>query len=298
MKYIMVLFSFTFISLSSLLHADTFFIAVGSCPPWKHGNDDEATQKMLLSCKNDIEVVTNSFSEKFDINQDQIYVLEQKDAIYDKISSTMQKIGKKAKPNDLLIVYLNSHGGIIPHKYKGYSVTSEIFALYTEEEPSDYSKAINENVWLSVREFRDMITGTMEQVKMNALVIIEACHSESSSEPFKFSPFITLKSSQKLAAIFSARSDQSASFTDDQTYARFTKEFSDSINNLKKGESLFDAYSKASEETYMGQLNKCLSLPDESLEYVYSNSEVFYESCVQQPDFFDPKGLIASIKVK
>ena len=39
MKYIMVLFSFTFISLSSLLHADTFFIAVGSCPPWKHGND-------------------------------------------------------------------------------------------------------------------------------------------------------------------------------------------------------------------------------------------------------------------
>ena len=88
----MVLFSFTFISLSSLLHADTFFIAVGSCPPWKHGNDDEATQKMLLSCKNDIEVVTNSFSEKFDINQDQIYVLEQKDAIYDKMYTDICKL--------------------------------------------------------------------------------------------------------------------------------------------------------------------------------------------------------------
>ena len=294
MKRLVILIFGMFLTFTMPALSMTHLIVLGSCPPYKHGANEEATKKMEESCRNNTKAVMKAFTDKFNVDPSHEYELVQENATYAKLTSTVEEVKAESSPGDLLVVYVNSHGGLVPHHYKGYPVNSEVFALYTEEEPTDFGKAVDDKVWMAVREFRDMITDAMHEAKLDVVLIFEACHSEASSEPIKHSS-ITLRSEQRLAALYSARADQSASFSDDGNYARFTENLVSAIENLKKGQHLFDAYALAAEETYIGQLKKCLSFTDADKEWIFSHPEKFYEYCTQQPDFYDPKGLLMDI---
>ena len=101
---------------------------------------------------------------------------------------------------------------------------------------------------------------------------------------------------EKIAYLFSAGAQQTSTFTDDNTQARFTSDLASALNNAASGTSLADIFSAVRETTHRGALSKCNKLGKDTLKSVMGSVDYYFKNCLQAPNYFDPKGLMLDLK--
>lgn len=294
----------SFILVSSLValiappaHADNYVLGVASCPPWKNGDDIEANERLLNMCPRDIAQMVNALEQRFDVKEENVVTLMQEDATPENMYRALFELEKSMTAGDTLFFFQMTHGGIIPYNYKGYNVSGEIFAYYSEEKPENFGTAVQDGYWISARDLRDAIYELGNSTDANIVAIVEACHSEAAGHEIVHNPLLNLDGNDRVSFIFSADADQAATFNDDSTGARFTEEFVSALVSADTGTSLDAVFSVAREKTHRGALNACMSRDPEDLKDLHGHPQAYFENCTQEPAFVDPRGLMLDLKV-
>jgi hypothetical protein len=273
----------------------THLFAVGVCPPWKTAPGDPAlTAKWGASCRNDMQVLTDSLRQSLSLKDTNITALIDEKATYDAVVASLTQLAEKAQPTDRVVIYLNTHGGEIDAGYKGYRVTDEVFAFYSEKEPEDFSQAAIKGPWMTARALRDRIDAIPAE---EIVIIIESCHSAASYKDFRYDLSGRYKRGWKgrEAIIYSAGADQIANFVESNDRALFTKTFAEIL--VTQGEkTLGDALQKARVETHRNIRKRCLTGPYAGKMQI--NHSAYLTYCTQQPDAFDPYGLLDDIELQ
>ena len=272
----------------------THLFAVGVCPPWKTAPGDPGlTAKWAASCKNDVELLTDGLRKSLSLTDANITAMIDEKATYDVVVAGLTELAKKAQPADRVILYFNTHGGEVDAKYKGYGVKDEVFAFYSEKEPTNFEQAVINGPWMTARALRDRIdTISAEEI----VVIIESCHSGATYEDFRYDLGGRYKRGWKgrEAIIYSSGGDQIANFAESNDRALFTKTFSE-ILSTQGEKTLGDAFQKARIETHRDIRKRCLTGPYASEMQI--NHAAYLTYCTQQPDAFDPYGLLDDIEL-
>ena len=273
----------------------THLFAVGVCPPWKTApGDPDLTAKWAASCRNDMQVLTDALRQSLSVNDANITALIDDKGTYDAVVASLAQLAKKAQPADRVVIYLNTHGGEIDASYKGYGVTDEVFAFYSEKEPENFSQAVIKGPWMTARALRDRIDAIAAE---EIVIIIESCHSAASYKDFRYDLGGRYKRGWKgrEAIIYSAGADQIANFVESNDGALFTKTFAEIL--AAQGEkTLGDALQKARVETHRNIRKRCLTGPYASKMQI--NHSDYLTFCTQQPDAFDPYGLLDDIQLQ
>lgn len=277
--------------------AANFTLVMAACPPWKHGEDEEATRRMLAMCANGGQAISSALNDAFGVPAPNRFSLVQERATSENLRAVLKRLEAKLGEGDTLFFFQISHGGVIPHFYKGYPVVGEVFAYYTEKKPADFSRAVSDGRWTAARTLRDMIGDLAHTTGADVVTIIESCDADSAGHSFQHNPLLALSDKPKLAVIFSSQADQLATFNDASDNARFTEELVNALEGGKKGSSLYDAFEKAVRATHRGALAFCRKQSDGDLQDLYGDADQYYENCMQLPTFFDPKGLLDEIKI-
>ncbi|MEQ6918016.1 caspase family protein [Halomonas aquatica] len=281
----------------SPLYAANSFLAVTSCPPWKHGDDLATNKKMVEMCQIDSAKMTDAITGSLPVDKANAHALLQTDATPHNLYAKLDELRATTQQGDTLYFFQMSHGGILPHTYKGYPVHGEVFAYYTKNAPKDFSKAVTEGKWLSARELRDELSMFASDTGANVVVIIEACHAESAAHELVHNPIEKLSDDEKIAYIFSAGAKQTSTFTDDQSGARFTEEFATALENAPTGTSLADVFSISRDKTHREALANCERIAASDDGAIYQSADQYFENCLQHPTSFDPKGLLLDLTV-
>ena len=282
---------------ASPVQAENYVLGIAACPPWKHGANAEENERMLNMCPRDIERMVGALEQRFDVSEENVTTLIQEDATPANMYRELLELENTMEVGDTLFIFQMTHGGIIPYSYMGYNVSGEIFAYYTEEEPEDFGTAVQDGYWVSARDIRDAIYNLGNSTGANIVVIIEACHSEAAGHEIIHNPLLNLDGSDRISFIFSADADQTATFNDDSTGARFTEAFVEAMLNAEAGSSLDDIFRLAQQTTHRGALNACMSMGSDDLADSYSHPQAFFENCTQEPAFVDPRGLMVDLVV-
>lgn len=269
-------------------------LTVASCPPWKKEGDDATNKKMVNMCSIDSKKISDALGNSFSIEKNNQHMLLQQDATPSNLIAKLDTLKGVVGEGDTLFIFQMSHGGILPHKYKGYDTTGEVFAYYTEEKP-DFSNAVSNGQWLGARDLRDEISRFAVETGANVLIIIEACHAESAGHSLMHNPIARLDGNEKIAYLFSAGPQQTSTFTDDDSEARFTRDLVSVLNNAASGTSLADIFSEVRETTHRGALSKCNNLGSTGLKSLYKSVDQYFDNCLQAPNYFDPKGLMLDL---
>jgi len=275
--------------------AENFAFGVAACPPWKHGEDEAENQRMLDMCPRDLEMMMSALQERFDVTPENTMTLIQDEATPQNLYVQLNALRETLTSEDTLFYYQMSHGGVVPYTYQGYQTSGEIFALYSAEEPANFNTAVQDGLWISARDLRDELYALGEITGANIVVIIEACHSEAAAHDIIHNPFLHLDAENRASFIFSANADQTATFNDDGTGARFTEELVDAIRSAPSGASLDDIFNVARMATHRGVMESCNAMDPEDLRYMYSNPTAYFENCTQEPAYFDPRGLMLDV---
>jgi hypothetical protein len=272
-------------------------LTVASCPPWKHEGDKAMSEKMVQMCQLDSQRITEALAATFQIDRDNQHSLLQDQATPRNLAAKLDELRGVVGEGDTLYFFQMSHGGILPHRYKGYPVNGEVFAYYTEDKP-DFSQAVSNGQWMSARELRDEISQFASDTGANVVVIIEACHGASAGHELVHNPIERLDADEKVAYVFSAGAKQTSTFTDDNTAARFTSELAAAMNDAASGASLADIFGVAREKTHRGALNHCNNMTGEARKALLGSVDQYFENCLQHPSFLDPKGLLLDLAKK
>lgn len=284
--------------LASPVHAENYVMGVAACPPWKHGADTEATERMLEMCPRDLDKMLDALGQRFSVDDENIIKLLQEDATPENMYRALQQLEAVLSAGDTLFLFQMTHGGIVPYNYMGYNTSGEIFALYTEQMPENVSAAVQNGYWASARDLRDAISVLGNSTGANIVVMIEACHSEAAGHEIIHNPLLNLGGSDRISYIFSAKADQTATFNDDASGARFTEEFVTALLAAQRGTTLDEVFSVARGRTHRGALAACMSKDPAELKELYGSARAFFENCTQEPAFVDPRGLLLDVTVE
>jgi hypothetical protein len=273
----------------------THLFAVGVCPPWKTApGDADLTAKWAASCRNDVQLITDGLSKALTIGTANVTALIDKEATHGAVVAGLEQLAHKARPEDRVIIYLNTHGGEVDASYKGYGMKDEVFAFYSDKEPTDIRQAVAQGPWMSARALRDRIdTIASEEI----IVILETCHSGASYGDFRYDLGGRYRSGWKgrEAIIFSAAGDQVANFAEGNDRALFTKTFAE-ILEARGEKTLGDAFQKARLETHRDIRKRCMTGP--YAQTMQLNHAAYLTYCTQQPDMFDPYGLLDDVALQ
>lgn len=273
----------------------THLFAVGVCPPWKKApNDKELTAKWAASCRNDVNLLTDALRKTMPINDANTTKLIDADATYEAVISGMRKLAQEAKPEDRVVIYMNTHGGEFDAVYRGYTTKDEVFAFYSETEPANFQQATVNGPWITARAFRDLV----DNIKAEEIVlIVESCHSASSYKDFRYDLGGRYRNGWKgrEAIIFSAGGDQIANFVAGNDKALFTTTFAGVLAGQEQ-KTLGDAFQAARIDTHRDIRKRCLTGP--YANQMQLNHESYLTYCTQQPTAFDPYGLLDDINLQ
>jgi hypothetical protein len=273
----------------------THLFAVGVCPPWKTApGDPDLTAKWAASCRNDVQLITGGLRKVLAIADANVTALIDEKASHGAVVAGLAQLAQKVRPEDRVIIYLNTHGGEVDASYKGYGVKDEVFAFYSDKEPTDIRQAVAEGPWISARALRDKIDAIAAQ---EIILIVESCHSGASYDDFRYDLGGRYKTGWKgrEAIIYSASSDQIANFAEGNDKALFTKTFAE-ILEARSEKTLSDAFQKARLETHRDIRKRCLTGPYAKTMQI--NHAAYLTYCTQQPDVFDPYGLLDDIALQ
>ncbi|MEE9455023.1 MAG: hypothetical protein V3V13_11680 [Paracoccaceae bacterium] len=279
-------------------HADTWLFAAAACPPWKATHDDSALNaKLNGACQKDVDLIVKGFQNSMDVADDHVITLIDAQATGADIVDALARLASEAKPEDRVVIYINTHGGKIEALYKGYEVSDEIFAWYTDERPADAKAATANGDWMTARDFRDHVNKIMSH---EIVTIIEACHADAALQDYinNVHQGIGERGSDwngREAVIFSSFQEQIANFTPDNTEAMFTQVFSDSLSAGNHA-SLFDAFEQARVETHHKVRENCAK--DHTLKELVDGWQDYRLLCTQMPNAWDPFGLLDDISLE
>lgn len=283
------------VCMAGAAQAANHLIAVAACPTWKGGATPEQTEKMIAMCGADANNIASALQERAGVSVENTHLLLQQDATPQNLDAKLQELAGTVGPDDLIYFYFALHGGVIDHTYKGYPVNDEVYAFYTEDQPTDYSAAVAEGVWLGARDLRDRISIFARENDTDVVVLMEACHAGVSFSDFRHNPELHLDDDGKLAVIFSAQKDEISHFTEDFTGGRFTTDFAQNMREVGDGDDLLDVFFRASKTTFETTLNYCKSYDKDVQKTLLGNPTQFYEACTQEPSFYDPHGLLTDV---
>lgn len=288
----------TFFALSTAARAETWIFAAAACPPWKATHDDnELNAKLQGACEIDVNLIVKGLRDSMTVADDHVITLLNEQATGDGVAKALTQLAKDAKPDDRVILYINTHGGKIEALYKGYEVQDEIFAWYTTERPDDAEKATADGDWMTARGFRDYVNKIMSH---EIVTIIEACHADAALNDYINNVHQGIGGrgndwNGREAVIFSAFQEQIANFTPDNTAAIFTQVFSE---NLSTGQnpSLFEAFEQARVDTHHQVRQSCAK--DHTLQELVEGWQDYRTLCTQMPNAWDPFGLLDDIMLE
>jgi hypothetical protein len=273
----------------------THLFAIGVCPPWKKAaGDKELTAKWAESCRNDVNIITDALRKSMTIGDAHTTKLIDADATYEAVISGLQKLATDAKPEDRVVIYMNTHGGEFDAVYRGYVTNDEVFAFYSEDEPANFQQATINGPWMTSRAFRDLV----DTIKAEEIVlIVESCHSAASYGDFRYDLGGRYRNGWKgrEAIVYSAGSDQIANFVEGNDKALFTTTFANVLAN-QEHKTLGDAFQAARVDTHRDIRKRCLSGPYANQMQLNHNDYLTY--CTQQPAAFDPYGLLDDIELQ
>jgi hypothetical protein len=249
---------------------------------------------MRTACGNALPLMTSAMQNAFGIKpEDTITLLDQK-ATYAEVKKALDKLSKDVEPKDMVIIFVNVHGGVIEGDYKGYGVYDEGLAFYTEDEPDNPLSAIRNKEWMLVKDFRDMV----DEIEAGRVVVVfDACESGAAVHDFKNDPHSAPVDSAAEAVLISSHETQYANFNADGTMPLFTQVFAETLSAPEsKGKTLFEVFHKARFDTHLRLTKDCEESPD--LLKKIDNGEYTYDQvCGQMPYGYDPQGLLDEIVV-
>lgn len=275
----------------------TWFFAAAACPPWKTvPGDKKATATMAAACAEDVRMIGTALAERFEIPPEQQITLVDADATTQSVTDGLHKLARQVGEKDRVVLYFNTHGGVIDARYRGYNVKDEALVWYTETEPADFSQAVSSGQWMTARTLRDILN----QIRaLEIVVIIEACNSGFAQVDFAGNISQSrgdggrgLDWPGREAIIFSASGDQAANFVPDHSAAQFTSHLAQSLTD-SSFPTLFDAYEHARLETHRAVRANC---SDGHAHSDLLKDWVGYRLiCTQMPIEWDPFGLLEEI---
>jgi len=276
----------------------TWLFAAAACPPWKDvKGDPEQNAKLNAACQKDINLMVSGMQAAFDLPQEQMVVLLNEQATGAGVTAALTDLAGKVRPEDRVILYINTHGGRIEALYKGYDVKDEIFAWYTVKRPASSEVATADGDWMSARAFRDLVNKLMAR---EIVTVIEACYANAALSDYidNVRKGIGERGDDwggREAVIFSSFDNQVANFTPDETEAIFTKIFSGKLAE-PDNKTLFDAFEEARVETHRSVRANCAK--DHTLKELVQGWNSYRELCTQMPNAWDPFGLLDDIPLK
>lgn len=269
-------------------------LAIAACPPWKAIKDDpKSTKLMAESCEKDIATIVPALRQSFGIAEGNVTTRLNVEADAAGVTQAITSLAKRAKREDRVILYINLHGGALAAKYAGYAVEDEILATYTAEEPKDFSAATANDIWMTVREVRDLI----DQIEAaEVIVVFEVCESGSSLKDFRYDLARRYEKGWhgREAVIFSSSAYQAATFNEAGTVALFTETFARNLSKTPSG-NIRDIFEAAALETHRSRRTTCMK--EDNLDTLFDNRSAYLEGCTQVPNVFDPYGLLDDIQV-
>ncbi|MEE9389444.1 MAG: hypothetical protein V3U96_12635 [Paracoccaceae bacterium] len=282
----------------AVAQAETWLFAAAACPAWKAVPDDpELTAKMAGACQKDVDLIVDGFRTSFGVTEDHITTLVNAQATGTRVKAALAELAAHAKPEDTVIIYVNTHGGKVEAMYKGYEVKDEIFAWYTVERPADVAAATADDTWMTAHAFRDSVNQIMAE---KIVTVIEACHADASLNDYINNVHNGIGGRGedwpgREAVIFSAHEEQIANFTSDGTEALFTQVWSDALKQDRHA-SLFDSFEQARLETHHQARAACeQGHTHAELVEGWSNYRLM---CTQMPTAWDPFGLLEDIRAE
>lgn len=285
----------TAVCMTAAAQAESHLIAVAACPNWKGGATPEQSEKMIAMCSADANNLASALQEKAGVKAENTHLLLQQDATPQMLDEKMQALAGQVGSDDLVYFYFALHGGVIDHTYKGYPVTDEVLAFYTEDQPADYSAAVAQGIWLGARDLRDRVSDFARNTDTDVIVLMEACHAGVSYSDFRHNPELHLDDDGKLAVIFSAREEEISHFNEDFSGGRFTTDFSQALRDAGDNDDMLDVFFRSTKTTFETTLNYCNAYDEDVRKKLLGNPTEFYEACTQEPTFYDPHGLLTNI---
>ena len=271
---------------------DNHLLTIAVCPPWKKGEDAKQTALMGGACKTTVGAIEASFQNDMGVAKDKTYSLLNDGAKYADVAAKFAWLNENTGADDTLYIYLLAHGGHLQGHYKGYPVTDQGIAFWSEKEP-DLSVATDEKIFMLVRTFRDM----MDSVKVkNIVLIVDSCHSGASFNDFKNDPHAQSASAARTAVVLSAKGDQFANFNADYTMPLFSEMLSHSLK-VSAGQPLSDAVELADTAAHRRLRVNCAT-PAVKKMLKEASDLSYYSLCTQRAEVYDPTGLMDEITVE
>lgn len=276
--------------------SDTYFLGIGSCPPWIEPAGSGAEADGAAFCASDVALMSGVVSERFGVAPENSVSLIQEEATPMRFFKEIKRLEDVLAKTDTLIVYQISHGGIGVYDYQGYPTRGEVFAYYTEARPED-SQAVAAGQWLSARDMRDSIYGLGAATGADILLVIEACHAAAITDQLIHNPFLDLAGDSRIAFLLSAGPGETSNFNAQRTGGRFTEDFSAALATAPAGSSLADIFAQTRETTHRAALAACNALDEKVTNTLLRAPDQYFYLCTQEPEYVDPRGLLLDLAV-
>ena len=287
---------FLSLALPNIASAEMHLLAIGSCPPWKQLATEEDTQAMMQVCEKDVTAITSALTERFGLSADNTTTLLQETATVDNLYRSFEALAQNLDTDDTLVVYQIAHGSVLAYAYKGYPASGEVFGYYSEEQPS-IATAVEDGYWLAARDLRDAIYDLGARTGADIVAIIESCHASAANGELVHNPKLDLDGDSRISFLFSSGAGEQAHFTNNFGGGLFTARFTEALSKASSGDTLDEVFSVARRETHRDTLAACQGLPDSVSVQLRANSSAYFNTCIQEPEYFDPSGLMLNVAV-
>jgi len=196
--------------------SQTHLLSIGICPPWK--------PQPASACEKSVEATGKELTQRLGIPDQNWHKLLNEQAttkgLFEKFAMLAEQIG----PDDRLIIYANLHAGSLdPSKPAGPD--NDVFVLWSEEKPEVMAFAVAQGLWIEASEFARHV----HQVPAGEVIfIMDACES-GAVIPLFIADHPKNDKVRPEAVVTSAKFDQFANFSADQSMALYSKIFAETL---------------------------------------------------------------------
>ncbi|MCP4265318.1 MAG: hypothetical protein GY777_07045, partial [Candidatus Brocadiaceae bacterium] len=202
----------------------TLMLAIGVCPPWQESPD---------SCKNNVELISNTLSQAMQIPKENQMQLTDNAASFSGVTQGLAWLKNNGTTDTTVIIYYNGHGMLVPDPQTGE--ITEVFVLWSEEYPFTGIYAVLKKIWMSSTELSQSIAPIQAK---NIIVIADTCHAKKADkklqQPSEDIPFGSINE----VVMVSARANEFA--LSQNKYALFTKNLAMAIKQNDDMERAFN----------------------------------------------------------
>lgn len=244
--------------------ANTYVLAIGSCPPW---------QELKDVCRNDVDLFISTAIKTIRIPPANIKTVVDSEATYKGVVEGFEWLAGVSSDDSSVIVYYNGHGMLLDNS-DGRG-KQEVFVLWSEKFPFAGLYAVMAKIWMTDKEFASYLNEIPGRTKV---VVADTCHAAGAEEYLKYKGAKINYGLENTALIAAAEAGQLAFATGD--YGLFTLRLSDAMRNSS---NLEEAFYKARTKTIEESRGICQELKSKESKH----------SCKEQgPTLDDPLDIV------